>query len=65
MCEKMVINKIEKLIPNLYDKRNYVVHIKVLNQALKQGLILDKVHRVIEFNQSAWLKPYIDLNTQR
>ena len=36
----------------------------MLYQALKHGLILEKVHRVIEFNQSAWLKPYIDFNTQ-
>ena len=64
MCEKMKINDVEKLVPNLNDKKNYVVHIKALYQALKHGLILGKVHRVIEFNQSAWLKPYIDFNTQ-
>ena len=64
MCERIKINDFEKLVPNLNDKKNYVIHIKVLNQALKQGLILEKVHRVVEFNQSAWLKPYIDFNTQ-
>ena len=64
MCEKMVINKVEKLVPNLYDKRKYVIHIRALNQALKHGLVLEKVHRVIEFNQRAWLKLYIDFNTQ-
>ena len=64
MCEKMEINKVEKLVPNLYDKKNYVIHIQVLNQALKHGLILERVHRMIEFDQSAWLKPYIDFNTQ-
>ena len=64
MREKMKINGVEKLVPNLNDKKNYVVHIKALNQALKHGLILEKVHRVIEFNQSALLKPYIDFNTQ-
>ena len=63
MCEKMEINKVEKLVPNLYDKKKYVIHIRALDQALKRGLILEKVHRVIEFNQSAWLKPYIDFNT--
>ena len=52
------------MVPNLNDKKNYVIHIKALNQALKHGLILEKVHRVIELNQSAWLKPYIDFNTQ-
>ena len=35
-----------------------------LKQALKYGLILEEVHRVIKFNQKAWLKPYIDLNTE-
>ena len=64
MCEKMVINKVEKLVPNLHDKQNYVIHTRASDQALKHGLILEKVHRVIEFNQSAWLKSYIDFNTQ-
>ena len=64
MCEKMKINKVKKLVPNLYDKKKYVIHIRALDQALKHGLILEKVHRVIEFNQSAWLKPHIDFNTE-
>ena len=64
MCEKMVINKVEMLVPNLYDKNKYVIHIRALDQALKHGLILEKVHRVIKFNQSAWLKPYINFNTK-
>ena len=64
MCEKMEINKVEKLVPNLYDKRNYVIHMRALNQALKHGLILKRVHHLIEFDQSAWLKLYINFNTQ-
>ena len=64
MCEKMTINKVEKLVPNLYDKKKYVIHIRGLNQTLKHGLILEKVRRVIKFNQSAWLKPYTDFNTE-
>ena len=64
MCEKLKINKVEKLVPDLYDMKNYVIHIRALDQALKHGLVLEKVHRVIEFNQSAWLKPYIDFNTE-
>ena len=47
---KMKINGVEKLVPNLNDKKNYIVHIKSLNQALRHGLILEKVHLVIELN---------------
>ena len=64
MCERMEINEVEKLVPNLRDKKNYVIHIKVLDQALQHRLRLDRIHQVIEFNQSSWLKTYIDFNTQ-
>ena len=47
-----------------YDKRNYVARIRSLKQILKHGLILKKVHIVIQFNQEAWLKPYINKNTK-
>ena len=53
-----------ELVPNLRDKKGYVVHIKAPNQALKHGLKLKKVHRVIEFQQSKWMKAYIMLNTR-
>ena len=46
------------------DNKNYVVRIKVLKQALNHGLILKTVHRVIQFNQKAWLKPYINMNIE-
>ena len=62
--ERMVINNTKKLVCNLSDKKNYIVHITVLNQALDHGLKLRKVHRVIEFDQEAWLKEYIDVNTE-
>ena len=64
MCERLKINKVEKLVPNLYDKSKYVIHIRALDQALSHGLILEKIHRAIEFNQSNWMKSYIDFNTQ-
>ena len=64
MCEKMEINKVEKLVPNLYDKKNYVIHIRALDQAISHRLILEKIHHAIEFDQSSWMKPYIDFNTQ-
>ena len=56
MCERMKINGVEKLIPNLYYKKRYVIHIRVLEQALKHGLVLERIHRAIEFKQSAWIK---------
>ena len=59
----MKIEKVEKLVANLHDKNEYVLHIRNLKQALNHGLILKKVHRVIKFNQNAWLKPYTDMNT--
>ena len=59
----MKIEKVEKLVTNLHDKTEYVIHIRNLKQALNHGLVLKKVHRVIKFNQNAWLKPYIDMNT--
>ena len=64
MCERMKINGVKKLIPNLYYKKRYVIHIRALEQALKHGLVLERIHRVIEFKQSAWMKEYIDFNTK-
>ena len=58
-CDKGV----EKLIPNLRDKIKYVIHYKNLMQCLKLGMKLKKIHRGIKFIESAWLKPYIDKNT--
>ena len=62
--ERMKIDKCKKLVCNFHDKKKYVVHIKSLKQALHYGFKLEKVHRVIEFNQESWLKPYIDMNTE-
>ena len=56
-------NGVEKLIPNLRDKTKYVIHYKNLIQCLKAGMKLKKIHRGIKFIESAWLKPYIDKNT--
>ena len=55
--------KTSKLILNLKDKEKYVVHIKTLQYYLKMGMKLTKVHRIIKFQQRAWLKPWIDFNT--
>ena len=61
--EKRKINKIEKLVTILLDKKTYVIHISALKQALNHGLKLKKVHRAIMFRQEAWMKKYIDKNT--
>ena len=60
----MEIVKVEKLIPNLCNRTEYVICIKNLKQALNHGLVLKKVRRVIKFNKKAWLKLYIDMNTE-
>ena len=61
---RMKIDECKKFVCNLQNKKKYVVHIKSLKQALNHGLKLKKIHRIIEFNQKAWLKPYIDMNTE-
>ena len=54
-----------KLIPNLYNKRHYIVHYRTLKLYLDLGLGLVKVHRVLQFRQAPWLERYIDFNTNR
>lgn len=55
--------KLKKLITDLTDKENYRIHIKNLQLCLDQGLVLRKIHKILKFKQSAWLEPYITLNT--
>ena len=54
----------QKAYCNIRDKEKYIVHIRVLKQALNQGLILEKVLREIQFHQKEWLKPYIDMSSK-
>ena len=61
--ERMTINKVDKLVPNLNNKKNYVIHCKNLKQCKRLGLEIRKIHRGIKFEERAWLKEYIDLNT--
>ena len=62
--ERKRVNKVEKLICSIEDKEKYVIQTRALKQALNHGLVLRKIHRVIQFNQEDWLKPYIDMNTK-
>ena len=62
--ERKKIKKCEKLICDVRGKEKYDVHIRALKQALNHGLKLKRVHRVIHFNQDAWMKPYIETNTE-
>ena len=62
--ERKKLNKVEKVICSIEDKEKYVMHIRVLKQALNHGLVFKKVHRVIQFNQEDSLKPYINMNTK-
>ena len=62
--DRMKVNKVKKLVCNVTDKENYSVHIVALKQALNHVLKLIRVHGVISFRQEAWLKPYIDPNTE-
>ena len=62
--KRMKFDKCKKLVYNSRNKMKYVVHIKSLKQALNHGLKLKSIHRIIEFNQKAWLKSYINMHTE-
>ena len=61
---RMKVNKVNKLVCNVTDKENYSINIIALKQALNHGLKLIRVRSVISSRQEAWLKPYIDMNTE-
>ena len=59
------LGNVKKLVSNVFDKENYVIHCENLQLYLRLRLKLKKIHRVLEFNQSQWLKPCIEFNTQK
>ena len=61
--EQIEVNKTKKLIPNLWNKKNYVIHYENLKQCLNLGLKITHIRRGIKFKESQWLKKYIALNT--
>ena len=56
---------LKNLVPNFFYKENSVFHYENLQLYLRLGLKLKEIHCVLEFNQSQWLKLYIELNTQK
>ncbi len=61
--EKINVNKVDKLIPNLNDKTNYVLYHETLKLYLSLGLKLKKIHKGITFKEDDFMRPYIKLNT--
>ena len=61
---KTKLNGPEKLVCNIHNEKIYVVYIRPLKQALNHGLILKKVHRMVQFNQEAQIKPNIKIKTK-
>ena len=61
--EQIEVNKVLKLIPNLGDKKKYILHYENLKKYLSLGLKLNNIHRGIKFEESQWLEKYIALNT--
>lgn len=58
-------DSLPKLIPSLYKREKYVVHYRNLKYYVSKGMVILKIHRILTFVQGAWLKPFIDFNTEK
>ena len=64
LVENNSVLNVEKLVPNLYDKEKYVLHYRNLQLYVSLGMRVKKIHKVLRFNQSPWMEPYIRMNTE-
>jgi len=61
----LIVGGLSKLVPNLHAKKTYVLHSENLKLYVTLGLKMTKIHRILAFKQSPWLKKYIDFNTEK
>ena len=56
--------EVDKLILTLYDKKNYVIHYRLLQLYVELGVQITKIHRILSYKQERWMEPYISSNTE-
>ena len=64
-AHNITTGKVKKLVPNLMNKNNYVVHYRNLQQCLKLGMKLKRIHRILKFKQKYWMKPWMILTHKK